>query len=418
MATLPLGLFLFFVAFALQACGLAVGLSSGGAWLAVPPVAWVGLATVALLVAFAASWLYRRRWEEAAQRLAGQLQAMGEGDLKPVDHGRLPPGLADVAEKLGETRAGLVQWVQDAQGASGSLVRLQEDLQGVSERGTRGARGLSGQSQRVLEMVAKQSDLIRDTISSLMAFEAVIQSAERHTVNAEQLYRRTHDTVTQAKDSLDKLLDAITDLRNSVHRSTDGVVELSREVLSIGDIVQTVHNIAKKTNLLAINAGIAAAQAGEKGQGFAIIADEIRSLATQTSSALASIQDILLRVQGRTKEVASAIGVGTRKVSEGETAAKDAGRAIAETRTAMGRSTDQVTEILKATAQIRSASDRLVETLTIVSNLSEETQKGTKQMASQGEDQVRALAEVSGAVGALAGQTRSLEKLIGRFQRA
>lgn len=418
MATFSLWLVLVVVVLVLQGLGLLVGLAGGGTLQSVPMMAWLVPPAVAAAAALAGTWLFRQRWERSAQRLAEQLHAMAEGDLKPVDHGRLPPGLSDVASQLGETRAGLVQFVHEAHGASGTLVRLQEELHGVSERGSRGARGLSGQSQRVLEMVVKQAELIRDTIASLMAFEAVIQSAERHAVNAEQLYRRTHDTVTQGKESLDKLLDAIADLRNSVHRSTDGVVELSREVLSIGDIVQTVHNIAKKTNLLAINAGIAAAQAGEKGQGFAIIADEIRSLATQTSSALASIQDILLRVQGRTKEVASAIGVGTRKVSEGETAAKDAGRAIAETRTAMGRSTDQVTEILKATAQIRSASDRLVETLTIMSNLSEETQKGTKQMASQGDDQVRALAEVSGAVGALAGQTRSLEKLIGRFQRA
>jgi methyl-accepting chemotaxis protein len=276
---------------------------------------------------------------------------------------------------------------------------------------------MSGLSSRVLGIVANQTELLREAISALMAFDELIRAAEKNATEAESIYRRTFETVGNGKEALDKLLDAMADLRNAVHRSTDGVVELSREVLSIGDIVQTVHTIAKKTNLLAINAGIAAAQAGEKGQGFAIIAEEIRSLATQTSNALASIQDILLRVQGRTKEVASAIGVGTRKVTEGEQAAKDAGRAITDTREAMGRSTDQVGEILRATAHVKGSSDRLVEKLLVVANLAEETHKGARSVASQGEEQIRALGEVAGAVHALGDQAEEIERLLARFRR-
>lgn len=374
------------------------------------------LAVGALFAVILALWI-SARWLVPLRGLAAGVRELGEGNLRFSVPSSPPGGLTEVASHLSATRSSLVRWVDEASVTAASLSRAQDDLAASSERSSRMARGISGLSARVLGIVSNQTELLREAISALMAFDELIQAAGRNAAEAESIYRRTFETVGNGKEALDKLLDAMADLRNSVHRSTDGVVELSREVLSIGDIVQTVHSIAKKTNLLAINAGIAAAQAGEKGQGFAIIAEEIRSLATQTSNALASIQDILLRVQGRTKEVASAIGIGTRKVAEGEAAAKDAGRAIADTREAMGRSTDQVGEILRATAHVKGSSDRLVEKLMIVANLAEETQKGARTVAAQGEEQMRALSEVAGAVNSLADQADDLERLLGHFRK-
>jgi methyl-accepting chemotaxis protein len=407
---------------------LLIGLTAVGEAIAFAAMVWVSGATFDPVVAVGAgaigvsvaagfaTWL-TGRWGRALGALTHGVKELGEGNLRFVVPHSPPSGLADVAGHLAAARSSLVQWVDQASGAAAGLGRAHEELSSSSDRTTRMARSISGLSGRVLGIVANQAELLREAISALMAFDELIRAAESNAMDAESIYRRTFETVGNGKEALDKLLDAMTDLRNAVHRSTDGVVELSREVLSIGDIVQTVHTIAKKTNLLAINAGIAAAQAGEKGQGFAIIAEEIRSLATQTSNALASIQDILLRVQGRTKEVASAIGVGTRKVTEGEQAAKDAGRAISDTREAMGRSTDQVGEILRATAHVKGSSDRLVEKLLTVANLAEETHKGARNVATQGEEQIRALGEVAGAVHALGNQAEEIERLLGRFRR-
>lgn len=323
---------------------------------------------------------------------------------------------AEAVDQLKRAREQLASWVNEVSAVAVEIALAQGQLEAGSERSGRAARSLSGLSGRVLGFAAEQAGALREAIAALEAFDDLIGAAQDNATEAERIYRRTFETVGIGKESLDKLLDAMVELRQSVHRSTDGVVDLGREVLSIGDIVQTVQTIAKKTNLLAINAGIAAAQAGEKGQAFAIIAEEIRQLATQTSSALVSIQDILGRVQGRTKEVASAIGVGTRKVAEGETAAKDAGKAIAQTREAMGQSTDQVGEILRATAQVKGAADRLVEKLLAVANLAEETQRGAQSVAAHGEDQVRALSDVWGAVSALGQQAQEIQRLVSHFR--
>lgn len=417
LMTSNIGIWALLIGVVLAAEGIAFGAVAGVAGVKLD-LAVVGgaLALGVGLGAAIAAWA-SRRWSRAVSTLAEGVKELGEGNLRFVVPHSAPAGLDEVADHLSTARTSFVQWVDQASGAVGGLSRAHDELASSSDRTARMARGISGLSTRVLGIVSNQADLLREAISALMAFDELIRAAEKNAIEAESIYRRTFETVGTGKEALDKLLDAMTDLRNAVHRSTDGVVELSREVLSIGDIVQTVHTIAKKTNLLAINAGIAAAQAGEKGQGFAIIAEEIRSLATQTSNALASIQDILLRVQGRTKEVASAIGVGTRKVTEGETAAKDAGRAISDTREAMGRSTDQVGEILRATGHVKGSSDRLVEKLLVVANLAEETQKGARSVAAQGEEQLRALSEVSGAVHALGDQTDEIERLLARFRR-
>ncbi|MBM3269271.1 MAG: hypothetical protein FJZ01_16640 [Candidatus Sericytochromatia bacterium] len=415
--TSKFGIWALLVSIAIASQALAVGAM---VWIGGAPVRWpilAGAAAIAVAAASLVAIVASLRVGRTLATLAEGVKELGEGNLRFAVPHSAPPGLLEVADHLSAARSSLVQWVDQASGAAAGLTRAHDELTSSSDRSTRMARGISGLSSRVLGIVSNQADLLREAISALMAFDELIRAAERNAIEAESIYRRTFETVGTGKEALDKLSDAMTDLRNAVHRSTDGVVELSREVLSIGDIVQTVHTIAKKTNLLAINAGIAAAQAGEKGQGFAIIAEEIRSLATQTSNALASIQDILLRVQGRTKEVASAIGVGTRKVTEGEQAARDAGRAISDTREAMGRSTDQVGEILRATAHVKGSSDRLVEKLMIVANLAEETQKGARSVATQGEEQIRALTEVTGAVNALGDQAVEIERLLERFRR-
>jgi methyl-accepting chemotaxis protein len=171
-----------------------------------------------------------------------------------------------------------------------------------------------------------------------------------------------------------------------VKQSAGTVQELGRSSDQIGEIIGVIDDIAAQTNLLALNAAIEAARAGEQGRGFAVVADEVRKLAERTTKATKEIAGMIKKIQADTKGAVVSMEEGTREVDDGITLADKAGASLLEIVGISQKVTDMVAQIAAASEEQSSASEQISKNVEAISAVTGETAQGVQQIARASED--------------------------------
>ncbi|MBI9050466.1 MAG: HAMP domain-containing protein [Anaerolineaceae bacterium] len=202
--------------------------------------------------------------------------------------------------------------------------------------------------------------------------------------NAQGVLRESKIAAESAQKGSQKVEDTLTGMQNikkQVGVSADKVREMGDRSDKIGDIVVTIDDISSQTNLLALNAAIEAARAGEAGKGFAVVADEVRKLAERSSTATSEIGDLVKTIQQTVKEAVQAMEEGTLEVENGVTIANEAGVALYEILSATNRVNAEAEQAVAASDEMEASADELVSAVDMVSSVIEQNTAATEQMS-------------------------------------
>jgi len=171
-----------------------------------------------------------------------------------------------------------------------------------------------------------------------------------------------------------------------VRKSADTVNELGKGSDQIGEIVQVINDIADQTNLLALNAAIEAARAGEQGRGFAVVADEVRKLAERTTKATKEIAVMIKQIQKDTNGAVDSMNKGTEEVEKGKALADQAGRSLKEIIVGVEQVVDMSMQVAAASEEQSSAAEQISKNIEAISNVTHESATGIQQIARSAED--------------------------------
>jgi hypothetical protein len=171
-----------------------------------------------------------------------------------------------------------------------------------------------------------------------------------------------------------------------VEQSAQTVETLGRSSDQIGEIVQVIDDIADQTNLLALNAAIEAARAGEQGRGFAVVADEVRKLAERTTQATKEIAAMIRQIQKDTSGAVESMMHGKKEVESGKELARKAGESLKEIITGATNVVDTVTLVATGSERQSAASAEIARNIDAISTVTQETATGTEQIAKAAED--------------------------------
>jgi len=286
-------------------------------------------------------------------------------------------GAGQIAQTIGQVASGASDQASAATSTADAVQRLREVIAQV--------RGGAAETARSVESQAAAVDKMTRSIRSASHASADVQSlglaAGEAAVNGAETVRQTVDGMTRIKDA--------------VEGAAIKVTELGAKGDQIGAIVETIDDIAEQTNLLALNAAIEAARAGEQGKGFAVVADEVRKLAERSSRATKEIAALIAEVREVTDAAVSAMQAGSQEVQTGSELARRSGAALAEIATSVDATTSAVGRIITAVEAMSGASGTVVTAMDRIEQLATANSRGADRMADQSADVSHAVESIA-----------------------
>lgn len=341
------------------------------------------------LVILAFIWIFGMRQaksiDEAVKRLETDGQANQMAVLNLLDEmGDLADGdltvHAEVRENITGAIADSINYTID------SLRDLVTGINRASEQVNSATGAAQGTSVALLEAAEMQSQQISDTSEAVNNMTRSILQVSTNASQASQVAQRSLEAATQGSQAVQNTIAGMNGIREQIQETSKRIKRLGESSQEIGEIVELISDITEQTNILALNAAIQAASAGEAGRGFTVVAEEVQRLAERSSEATKQIGAIVKTIQTDTNSAVAAMEKSTEGVVEGARLSDEAGRALTEIETVtnnLARLIQSISAATEAQTQVASVVSSNMKQIQEITTL---TTEGTKQTtASVGE---------------------------------
>ncbi len=282
--------------------------------------------------------------------------------------------LASAAEQAGSATSQVSGTVQQLAQGTVSQAASTAEVATIMDEMARRVQGVARDSETQARAVASASEGVQRLKCTLAEMASASESS---TASA----RQVTETAQSGADAVRRAARGIEAIRDSSTQVGERVQEMGRHSEQIGQIVETIQDIADQTNLLALNAAIEAARAGEQGRGFAVVADEVRKLAEKSASASQEIAELVRTVQKGTVQAIQVAAQGDGLVADGVAAVREAGQVLETILAATEENNRAAANIQTSAVQIQQLTDRVVEELAVVSGVGEKNSEATREMS-------------------------------------
>ncbi len=307
-----------------------------------------------------------KRNQEAILRLLDEMGDLADGDLTVQ---------ATVTEDITGAIADSINYAIDA------LRNLVQAINETTQQVSSAAQQSQATAMHLAEASDHQAQQITGASSAINEMAVSIEAVSSHAGELAEEANRSVDIAVRGNEAVQRTIHGMDAIREQIQETSKRIKRLGESSQEIGDIVELINDIAEQTNILALNAAIQAAMAGEAGRGFAVVADEVQRLAERSADATKQIEALVKGIQSDTKEAVASMESSTSGVVQGAQLAQNAGQSLEQIENVSKHLAELIRNISDSARQQASAAGNISDTMNVIQEITTQTSAGTNETA-------------------------------------
>jgi methyl-accepting chemotaxis protein len=371
---------------------------------------------VVIGVSFLIVYWFTRRIKQRLTTIVRALELAGQGDFTSEIEDQVGDELSTLSLSFNRMAKDLKSMMNEVAFTSEQVASASEQLNASAEQTSKATETITESIQQVANGAEHSTISVQE---SAVALEEVTKGVQSIADNASSISEVSSQATQKAKDGgefVDRTVKQITAISRSVNESGEVIKSLEKRSREIGEITKVISGIAEQTNLLALNAAIEAARAGEHGKGFAVVADEVRKLAEQSQLSSSQISNLIGEIQQDMVRSNKSMEHVTIDVKDGLTIVQRTESSFKEILEFMEELSEQIQDMAATAEEISASTEEVGASVLGITKVSTDTSMHSQNVAASAEEQLASMEEISASSNSLSSLAEDLQKLISKFK--
>lgn len=375
------------------------------------------VATIVFIVILIVSIYISRSIARPIERVTKATQTMANGDLtlEPVEV-KTKDELNTLATTFNQMVINLRQLFQNVSYSSERLAASSEELMASAEETARSTELVTNSIQEVATGSKAQEAHIEENKRALEEMTIGVTRVAEATSAVSEISNEAMKVSQSGRESILQVITQMEQINDSTNQTADVIGALEQRSAKIASIVNVITDISDQTNLLALNAAIEAARAGEHGKGFAVVADEVKKLAEQSRQSAEDITGLISEIQNDTSKAVTSMKKGAEDVALGLNVVTEAGEGFENINNSVVSMATQIMEITAVSEQMSASAEQLLASMEQILVLSQNAAANSENVAAASEEQLAVMQEVNSSVNELTQLAESLRNEVSTFK--
>lgn len=372
---------------------------------------------ISLVVGAAVTWFFASRMSKPIITIAASVKRVEAGDLtvEPLNV-KSRDEIGQLASDFNSMTVNLRGMVQLLGENAEQVAATSEQLTASAEQTSKATEQIAVTMQEVASGTDEQARNVDDTTSTITDMSDRLQQIAANSEEVSSTVDEASQIITGGNQAIGTAITQMNSISQTVNGLATSIQLLGQRSSEISKIVEVITSLAEQTNLLALNAAIEAARAGEHGRGFAVVADEVRKLAEQSAQSTKQITELITAIQNDTNDAVKSMETTTSEVAAGIEVVNVAGQSFQEIWNSIHAVANQIQEVTAATMQMNAGAAQIVHSIEGIAQAAETTASGTQNVSAAAEEQLASMEEITSSAAALSRMAEDLQDLVQRFK--